>query len=144
MGLMSRVFTDGRRDLGLIPGRVIGNTQKWYLIPTFLTHAKSCRNLKNWLRFAKSNNTRERKVRQLKTLTDDIQVRIYLEGWSWLKSNDFEIKCVFLIFFFIFTWCDYLLLSVVRSRNHIRNENPGRLEIEHIPTAQEKMSVVKV
>ena len=34
---MIRVFTYGLRDWGSIPGRVIPETQKWYLIPRFLT-----------------------------------------------------------------------------------------------------------
>ena len=34
---MIRVFANGPGDLGSIPGRVIPKTQKWYLIPPFLT-----------------------------------------------------------------------------------------------------------
>ena len=30
------VFTNGPRDRGLIPGRVISKTQKWYLMPSCL------------------------------------------------------------------------------------------------------------
>ena len=34
---MLRVFANGLGDLGLIPGRVIPKTQKWYLMPPCLT-----------------------------------------------------------------------------------------------------------
>ena len=34
---MSRVFSNGPGDRGLIPGRVIPKTQKWYLMPPCLT-----------------------------------------------------------------------------------------------------------
>ena len=37
IGIMVRVFANGPRDLGLIPGRVIPKTQKWYLMPPYLT-----------------------------------------------------------------------------------------------------------
>ena len=35
--LVGRVFANGPGDLGLIPGRVIPKTLKWYLIPPCLT-----------------------------------------------------------------------------------------------------------
>ena len=34
---MVRVFANGPRDLGPIPGRIIPKTQKWYLMPSCLT-----------------------------------------------------------------------------------------------------------
>ena len=37
IGLMGRVFDNGPEDRGLIPGRVIAKTQKWYKIPPYLT-----------------------------------------------------------------------------------------------------------
>ena len=37
IGLMSRVFANGPRDRGSISGRVILKTQKWYLMPSWLT-----------------------------------------------------------------------------------------------------------
>ena len=37
IGVVGRVFVDGQGDRGSIPGRVIPKTQKWYLIPPFLT-----------------------------------------------------------------------------------------------------------
>ena len=36
-GMMVWVFANGPGDLGSIPGRVIPKTQKWYLMPPFLT-----------------------------------------------------------------------------------------------------------
>ena len=33
----SKVFTNGPRDQGSIPGRVIPKTQKWCLMPPYLT-----------------------------------------------------------------------------------------------------------
>ena len=35
--MMVRVFANGPGDLGSIPGRVIPKTQKWYLMPPYLT-----------------------------------------------------------------------------------------------------------
>ena len=35
--MMVRVFANGAGDLDLIPGRVIPRTQKWYLMPPYLT-----------------------------------------------------------------------------------------------------------
>ena len=35
--MMVKVFANGPGDLGSIPGRVIPKTQKWYLMPIFLT-----------------------------------------------------------------------------------------------------------
>ena len=37
IGLVGRVFANGQRDLGSIPGRIIPKTLKWYLIPPCLT-----------------------------------------------------------------------------------------------------------
>ena len=37
IGLLSRVYSNGREDQGLIPGRLLPKTQKWYLMPLCLT-----------------------------------------------------------------------------------------------------------
>ena len=35
IGLVGKVFVNGPGDQGSIPGRVISNTEKWYLFPPY-------------------------------------------------------------------------------------------------------------